>query len=243
MYAAFNVDSAQRLQVFYDQVSDMAFVPYETTYKKSREDQFPLQPFVEKPPPEDAQALISINDIGRFSRNFIYWRPNDREIPAAFYINIEPDKLKLTVGEPSMFVFRIEILRPPGNDWVMPDHRALTLEYDVAQVMDKAVTSLGTIIPTPVNLVWYTVVSGVIKDKIPKGTKILLVVDFPAIPNGYVQLFMQMVVVLANLEHSMYYRVVNEVRKDSLRASFSGSSESFGSLEIDPEAAGSWDRV
>lgn len=236
MWAAFS-NSTQReaWNLFDAAIEDEIIVPSQYTYKQNQEDQFPLQPYTEDSAPETVTALIKSEPVAGFKKNFIYWRPAYAEGKlASFYINLEADKLRLTAGEPSLLLFRIELMRSPGSDWPMPSPTLYSMEIDVSAAVNKAVSSYAQVLSTSNNLVWYVAITGVVKDLIPPGVTIVATVAFPYRYGGYVQIFVNLVTQLVSYQHRMNYRVHDALRSSALS---SESDESFEVLEKALEAA------
>lgn len=236
LWASFRNSTSTEAWVLYDAgIEDEIIVPAQFNYDHSTEDQFPLQPYVEETSPMGVKSLIKTEPVAAFKKNFIYWRPAYTEgMPATFYINLEADKLRLTLGEPSLFLFRIELARSPGSDWPMPSPASYSMEIDVSAAVNKAVSSYAQVLTTSNNLVWYAALSGVVKEVVPSGTTMIVTVAFPFRSGGYVQVFVNLVTQLVSYQHRMTYRTHESLARS---VQSSESDESFEVLENTSEAA------
>lgn len=244
LYGAFESDDRGRWTSYYSAVGDQAVIPYQTVYESAEEDQFPLQPYTEDSSPKTSTALVKIEPVKPFSQNFIFWAPAGREIPASFFVNFDAEKLRLTLGEPSLFLFRLEILRPPANDWVFPDARQFGLTIDLDDAVEQVKTTIATVVATRVNAVWFAALTGSVKQVIPPGSKLRLTVGFPGTTgSGHVQVFVQMITLLVNYQHRMHYRPVDTSGADSPEPIGATLVQRDDSMENESGSVGSWDDV
>lgn len=244
MYGAFEADDRGAWSPYYSSVGDQAVIPYQTIYERAEEDQFPLQPYTEDSSPIGSNALVKVEPVKPFSQNFIVWVRAGREVQAGFYINFDADKLRLTLGEPSLFMFRIEVLRPPGNDWPFPDVQQLALTIDLDDAAQRVAVSVGTVIANRVSAVWFAALTGVVKQTIPPGAKLRITLGFPGTTgNGHVQVFVQLITLLVNYQHKMHYRPVDTFAAAASQPFGATPDKGSESMETDSGSVGSWDDV
>lgn len=224
LYGSFDSDDQGHWKPYYSQVSDQVLVPNSVQYEVSTEDQFPLQPYTESPSARESTALLDVKTLKPFRRNFIFWRPESREIPSAFVLTYDADKMALTVGEVSTILVKIQVMKSPGSDWVMPDPEAFVFEVSAEDIMRNIRTTIGHIIYSGDSVFFYATLTGIVEDQIPVGAVIRMEVTFPTRTSGYVQVLSSVITMLNTFQHRMSYRVVDA---PVLSESSSGSWESL----------------